>query len=347
MLLNRTPSRAEVKAALDREWYFKKKLEMDRAKLLSTIPFQKDSDVDFFQTELTHKETEAIIHVPEDTTSRKMWTVVNIGRGAQVIEYRELLRSGRAEFTAYGDDNVPRASVSRAQNFSPVRKAKIYYGWELEDIETSDFAGFSLQGESNIAAKNAMEYRFNNTAWFGAVAQGLPGYFTWASGGFLNTVTPVAGISSGADNTWATKLAEEIWNDVIRLKLASGMATGGQIKSNVLGVGTEGFGLLQYTHFNNLGTGETIMDRIISKKVFERVEECPELNTVTVAGLVTAKNCAIAYSDRKDVFKLHHPLEFTTLPMQIKGFSSRIYCHGNTAGLFCYQKFGGSYLLDI
>jgi hypothetical protein len=341
------PSPAEVKAALERKWYFNKKLQMDRALLLATIPFQKDSDIDYFQGELTYREKQAIIHIPEDMTSRKMWQVVNVGRGFQTIEYRELLRTGRAEFTSYGDDNVPRANVSSAQNFSPIRKAKIFYGWELEDIETQDFSTFSLQGESNIAAKNAMEYRFNNTAYFGATSKGLPGYFTWATGGYLNAVPQVAGLSAGADYTWATKLPEEILNDVIRLKLASGIATNSAIKSNVLGVGTEGYGLLQYSFFNGMGTGESVMDRIKSKGIFERIEECPELNNVTVAGLVTAKNVAIAYSDRPDVFKLHHPLEFTTLPLQIKGFSSRIYCHGNTAGLFLYQKYGGSYLLDI
>jgi hypothetical protein len=342
------PSQSQVAQALTREKYFKKKLMMDRALLLATVPFQQDADVTYFQKELTAIETEAIVHQPVDTTSRKMWTVVNIGKGPQAIEYRELLRAGQADFTGYGDtDSIPRANVSRTNSFSPIRKAKIWYGWELEDVEAMDFANFALERESSIAAKEGMEYTFNKTAWFGNVARGLPGFFTWAAGGYLNAITPVAGASAGADNTWATKLPEEILNDVIRLQMASGVATNSRIKSNVLGVGTEGYGLLQYTYFNGLGTGESVMDRIISKKIFDRVEECPELNNITVPGLATNVNAAIAYSDRKDVFKLHHPLEFTTLPLQVEGFSYKVYCHGNTAGLFLYQKFGGSYLLDI
>ena len=343
-----TPSNDEVKQALAREQYFRKKLQMDKAVLLSTIPFQRDSDIKYFQQELTAVETEAIIHTPQDTTSRKMWTVVNIGKGPQTIEYRELLRAGQADFTAYGDTStIPRANVSRDNTFSPIRKAKIWYGWELEDVEAMDFANFSLDRESSLAAKDGMEYRFNNTAWFGNKAKGLPGYFSWATDGMLNAITPVAGAGAGANNTWGTKSPEEILNDVIRLQMASSIATGSKIKTNVLGVGTEGYGLLNYTYFNGMGTGESVMDRIMSKKIFDRVEECPELNNVTVAGLVTAQNVAIAYSDRKDVFKLHHPLEFTTLPLQVEGFSYKVYCHGNTAGLFCYQKHGGSFLLNI
>lgn len=347
-------TQAQVRLALEREAYFKKKLLMDRAKLIASVPFVKDADISAFQLELTAVETDIITHFPQDTTSRKMFKVFNIGKGPQSIGYRELLRTGQAQFTGYGDQDVPRANVSRAETFHPIRKGKIQYGWELEDVEAMDFTGFSLSREDGFAAKDGMEYLFNNTAYFGDTTKGLSGFFSYAttsnpSGAIaLNVVTPVAGLSVGADNTWATKLPEEILNDVINLKLASGIATKGKIKSNVLGVGVEQYGLLQYSYFNGMGTGESVMDRIMKKGIFDRVEECPELNGVTISSLgITNKNIAIAISDRTDVFKLQHPLEFTPLPLQISGFSFKVFCHGNTAGLMMYQKYGGTYLNDI
>ena len=64
-----------IRLALEREAYFKKKLMMDRAKLIASVPFVKDADISAFQMELTAVETDVIVHTPVDTTSRNLWKV--------------------------------------------------------------------------------------------------------------------------------------------------------------------------------------------------------------------------------------------------------------------------------
>lgn len=337
---------------LTREKYLEKKLILDRQTILNsglTIGDNQkvtDNNTFFLQKELTAVEAQMIEHFPTDTTHRKMWKVVNLGPGLKSIDYHEIMRTGRSEYVAYGETDIPSATAKRNAVPNPVRKSKIKYSFEIEDVDYMKRSGQRLDDQDAKAAKEGNEYTLNNTAWFGRSDLGLKGYFSHAVDGNLAVVSPVSGASSGADNTWATKLPEEILDDVKRLKVAGRTNTSGAIDYNVLGVGTEGYSLLQFTYFNTV-TGETVLDRILNKKIFDRVEMCSELDTVTVSGLVTAQNVAVAFSDRTDVFKRHIPVELVAIPIQVQGFTLTVYLHSDDAGLFLYRKYGGAYLLDI
>jgi hypothetical protein len=188
---------------------------------------------------------------------------------------------------------------------------------------------------------------------------GLPGFFSYATANnpsgaaALNVITPTNG--AAGTQPWSTKIAEEILDDVKKLKIAADVATDSAIDTNVLGVGTEQYNLLRFTYFNDTQTGETLLDRIVRKGIFDRVEKCPELNYInadftqakTAAEKAASTSMAIAFSDRRDVFVRHIPLELTSIPLQIQGFTHTVYYHCDDAGLLMYQKYGGTYLDNV
>lgn len=352
---------------MNREEYYKLKLKMDQAYIqkkvmpnlaLSAVgnrrfnmdSFLKDANESFFlQRELTLLEAKAIEWFPTDMTSRKLFTVENVGSGISSINYAEIIRSGRAVFSGEKDTAIPNANARRTETPSPVRKGKIKYTITLEEMEAAMFSGQSIDTQKALAAKEGVEYLLNQTAWFGDKANGLKGFFTHMESQYLEAISPTNGTSG--QPYWAQKTAAEIWADLVKLKKSSDVNTNGQIVSNVLAVGVESYNILAFTTFTDtIYQGRSILERIQQTGIFDRVEKCPELTSVTNAKLptpITSKSVAVAYSDRPDVFKLHHPLEFTTLPMEIEGFDTVVYCHANTAGLFMYRKYGGAFLINV
>jgi len=345
---------------MDRKQYFEMKLDMDSQLLRErTLPklqammassnmgFRRDADTNgfFLSRELTALEKTAIEYMPPEFTARKLWTVENLGAGLKSVNYAEILRSGKAKFLSDGETEVPNASATRSETPSPVRKGKILYSITLEEMEAMARSGVPLDSQKALAAKEGVEALLNDSVWFGDKARGIKGFFSWAKDGMLNVITP-ASVGVGSTNTWSTKTAEQIWDDLVNLAVASENATNDTIRSNVLAVSGSNYNLLMYKKFTDT-TGQTLMARIKETGMFDRIERCPELKSVTHAGLVSNKGVAIAFSDRPDCFKIHHPLEFTTLPLEVEGFEHKVYCHADTAGLLQYRKHAGSYLLDV
>jgi hypothetical protein len=223
-------------------------------------------------------------------------------------------------------------------------------------------SGFNLDMEDAKAAKEGNEYTLNSTAFFGNKPVGLKGYFSYATDNKLAVITPVAGAGVSADNTWTTKTAEEILEDCTKLKRAGREETKGQVDYNVLAVGIKAYGELESKCFTVGGqmTSESVLDRLLKKRMFERVEMCSELDKTRndiydtlakdskeVNTLLNNKNVAIAFSDRTDVFKKHTPLELTSIPIQVVGLTYTVHMYSDDAGLFMYRKYGGAYLLDV
>ncbi len=348
---------------MNREQYYKLKLAMDSKTIAEKLvpalqlslassnrfdnrKFAQDNNEGFFlQRELTLLETRAIEYMPSDMTSRKLFKVENVGSGIASINYAEILRSGRAAFSGEKNQVIPNATAKRTETPSPVRKGKIKYTISLEEMEAVMFSGVSLDSQKVKAAKEGTEWLLNNTVWFGDKDNGLKGLFSWIKDGYLEAIPVVNGTAGTPE--WSTKTAAEIWADLIKLKKSSDIKTVGQIESNVLGCGVTNYNLLKFTTFTDtVYQGKSIYERILQSGMFDRIEKCPELENVTVTGVCTNKSVVVAFSDRDDVFKIHHPMEFTTLPLEIEGFDSTVYCHANTAGLFMYRKWGGSYLLN-
>lgn len=346
---------------MDRKEYFKRKMFADSITIQNYHPMFTDNDTAFLQNELTAVEAEMIEYFPVDTSHRKLWQVVNLGPGLKSIEYHELLRSGQSKYGAQGETEIPNASVKRMSIQLPVRKAKIKYSFEIEDVGYMERSGFNLEAQDALAAKEGNEYTFNGTAFFGKSKAGLKGYFSHATESNLSVITPVAGAGVGADTTWETKTADEIYDDCMKLKRAGREDTKGQVDNNVLAVGIKNYGHLESKRFKlgSVLTSETVLNRLLTNKIFDRVEMCPELDSnrsdvykdleadePTVSALIKNKNVAIAFSDRKDVFKRHIPLELTPIPLQIHGFTHTVYLHADDSGLLLYRKYGGAYLLN-
>jgi hypothetical protein len=346
---------------MDRRGYFAIKTDMDLKTItektlpqvqallaMSNVGFKRDADTNgfFLNRELTLLEAKAIEYTPPEFSSRKLWTVENAGAGLKSINYAEILRSGRAKFLTDGETEVPNASATRGETPTPVRKGKIKYVITLEEMEAMARSGAALDTQKALAAKEGTEALLNDTVWFGDKLRGLKGFFAWAKDGMLNAITPVNG--AAGTKPWSTKTAQEIWDDLVNLAVASETATNDTIRSNVLAVSGTNYNLLMYKKFTDLQGSGTLIQRIKETGMFDRVERCPELLSVTHAGVVSAKGVGIAFSDRSDCFKIQHPLEFTTLPISIEsGFEHVVYCHADTAGLMQYRKYAGSYLTDV
>ena len=347
---------------LNRKQYFETKTKLDSEFIRSSVTpkvlaslalsqpyFKMDADgVSFhLQRELTLLEAQAIEHISSEMTSRKLFTVENVGAGIQSINYAEILRTGEMAFSGEFDGQIPSANASRKETPAPVRKGKIKYTISLEEMEAMMYSNAPLDSQKALAAKEGTESKLNKTVWFGNKENGLKGLFNYLQDEKLVKVT-----SAVAGSIWSAKTADEIWADIVLLKKASEENTDGQIETDTLAVSIANYNILNLTNFevNGILSSESILDRILKRGLFTKVIKCPELKdpyaSFRLTGLTSGKSVAIAFSSRRDVFKIHHPLEFTTQPIEKDGMDYVVYCHANTAGLFLYRKYGGAFLIN-
>lgn len=130
--------------------------------------------------------------------------------GATSITYRQYDAVGMAKLiSAYADD-LPRADVTGKEFNSPIRGIGIAYGYSLQDIRSSAFAGTGLSERKMRSAQRAHEEKINQLAWAGDAVSGLPGFISNAN---IPAYT-VAADGTGSSKTFVSKTADQIIRDV-------------------------------------------------------------------------------------------------------------------------------------
>ena len=165
----------------------------------------------FFQRQLEHIKSKSYDVRYADLKARELFPVSNEGgAGITSITYRTYDQVGAAKIiNAYADD-LPRADVKGKETSIPVRSVGISYGYDLDEIQSSQMVGASLDQRRANAARRAVEQVVNDVAFYGDTTSGLPGLFS-------NPNIPTgAVVASGTGSTtqWANKTPDQILFDV-------------------------------------------------------------------------------------------------------------------------------------
>lgn len=321
-----------------------KQITLDGAISRALGDMQLDADgAFFFQRQLEFIKAKSYDVQYAELKARQLFPVSNEGgSGITSITYRTYDTSGAAKIiNAYAED-LPRADVAGKETIIPVRSIGISYGYNLDEIQSSQLTGAALDQRRANAARRAVEQTTNDIAFFGDSSSGLPGLFD-------NPNIPTgAVVNPGAGTQWVNKTPDEILFD-INDAFADIFETTKMVESgNTLLLPPNQWSYIMATpRASNSDT--TIAQYIAQNSPFLNsiddiiaVNECAAVNNP-----VLSADAMVVYDRNPDKLQLEIPVELEMLPVQQKNLEFVVPGRSRVGGLNIYYPLSLNILTGI
>lgn len=286
----------------------------------------------FFQRQLEYIKARSYDVQYAELKARQLFPVSSeAGPGVTTITYRTYDQAGAAKIiNAYADD-LPRADVAGKETTIPVRSVGISYGYNLDEIQSSQLTGVGLDQRRANAARRSVEQVINDVAFYGDATSGLPGFFS-------NPNIPTgAVVDPGAGTAWSTKTPDEILFDINDLFADIFETTKMVERGNTLLLPPSQWSYIMSTP-RSANSDTTIAQYVAMNS--------PYLNSI--ADIIPVNECAadnnpllstdamVAYDRSPDKLQLEIPVELEMLPVQQKNLEFVVPGRSRLGGLNVY-----------
>ena len=286
----------------------------------------------FFQRQLEHIKAKSYDVRYAELKARQLFPVSNeAGPGVTTITYRTYDQAGAAKIiNAYADD-LPRADVAGKETTIPVRSVGISYGYNLDEIQSSQLTGAALDQRRANAARKSVEQVVNDVAFFGDATSGMGGLFD-------NPNIPTgAVVNPGAGTEWVNKTADEILFDINDL-FADIFETTKMVESgNTLLLPPAQWSYIMSTP--RASNSDTTIGQYVAMNspYLNSVEDIIPVNECNAANNpLLGTDAMVAYDRNPDKLQLEIPVELEMLPVQQKNLEFVIPGRSRLAGLNIY-----------
>ena len=258
--------------------------------------------------------------------------------GAETFVWYNFDARGMAEFkTAYANHEIPEVTVRGAENTGKVRKMRLKYGWDIDDVAKGKKTGRSLSSMKAKEARRGHDERLHYTALWGRDDLDLDGLIN-----HRNVVVLSATSSGAATNPtwWANKTLKQITDDVALV--VDGVA---EKTYMTLAINKVAIAHTQYNIIKNrkISDGDSSSRSILTylQETFKGVEFFPmvELRRSLSNGNLS-DNCLFGYMFDPDAATLVRPEKYRTLPVQRDGYRFVVFTQSSTGGVKMIQPLG-------
>jgi hypothetical protein len=267
-----------------------------------------------------YRELDARQHIPLST---------NVNPGAMSWAYDSFDKRGHADFLGANADMMPRADVMKQRTTLPIRTVVTAYGWTLEEIEASRFAGTELDRRKAEAARRSVAEKEHSVLLSGDVPRQIPGFLT-------NPVTPRVTIPNGS---WLTQTnADNILADMNAVVDSIWIGSNKVHKPNTVLLPLPQYRKIQTLRIAN--TGLSVIEYFMRTNGFI-MEVLPliELSTAGVSGNATM----LAYEKSPANLSGIVPLAFQQLDPQLRGFEVVVPCREKIGGTCWFYPLSGAF----
>ena len=308
-------------------------LAMDAGVLMAMNTGFVDADgAFFFQRQLEHIKAKSYDVRYANLKARSLFPVSNEGgHGITTITYRTYDQSGSAKIiNAYADD-LPRADVAGKETIIPVRSVGTSYGYNIDEIQSSQLTGAGLDQRRANAASRSVEQTVNDVAFYGDDDSGLPGLFNNPNIPTGNVVDP------GAGSEWVNKQPDEILFDINDI-FADVFETTMMVESaNTLLLPPAQWSYIMSTPRSEMSETTIGMYIVQNSPYLNSLEDIIPLNECSAAHNPTLTEDAMVVYDRDpDKLQLEIPVELEMLPVQQKNLEFIVPGRARLAGLNIY-----------
>lgn len=286
----------------------------------------------FFQRQLELIKARSYDVRYAELKARTLFPVSNEGgAGITSITYRTYDQSGAAKIiNAYADD-LPRADVAGKETTIPVRSVGISYGYNLDEIQSSQMTGAALDQRRANAARRSNEQVVNDVAFYGDAQSGLPGLFS-------NPNIPTgAVVNPGSGTQWVNKTPDQILFDVNDLFTDIFETTKMVEQGNTLLLPPNQWSYIMSTPRSS-NSDTTIAQYLVQNSPYLSsledlipVNECDSTNNPLLSA-----DAMVAYDRSPDKLQLEIPVELEMLPVQQKNLEFVVPGRSRLGGLNIY-----------
>lgn len=286
----------------------------------------------FFQRQLEHIKARSYDVLYANLKARTLFPVSNeAGPGVTTITYRTYDIAGAAKIiNAYADD-LPRADVAGKETTIPVRSVGTSYGYNLDEIQSSQLTGLGLDQRRANASRRTIEQVVNDVAFFGDATSGMPGLFD-------NPNIPTgAVVNPGSGTEWVNKTPDEILFDVNDLFADIFETTKMVEQGNTLLLPPNQWSFISSTA-RSANSDTTILQYLVNNSPYLTsaddiipVNECAAANNPLLS-----TDGMVAYDRSPEKLELEIPVELEYLPVQMKNLEFVIPGRNRLAGLNIY-----------
>lgn len=286
----------------------------------------------FFQRQLEHIKSRSYDVQYAALQARSLFPVSNEGgMGVTTITYRTYDQAGVARIiNAYADD-LPRADVAGKETTIPVRSVGTSYGYNLDEIQSSQLTGTGLDQRRANASRRSVEQVVNDVAFFGDAKSGMPGLFDNANIPTGNVVDP------GGGTEWVNKTPDQILFDINDLFADIFETTKMVERPNTLLLPPSQWSYIASTP-RSANSDTTILQYVVQNSPYINseadiipVNECAAANNPLLAS-----DAMVAYDRDPDKLQLEIPVELEYLPIQQKNLEFIVPGRARLAGLNIY-----------
>jgi hypothetical protein len=293
----------------------------------------------FFARELDFIKSETYdVLYPEFTAIKLFPFSSEVDPGAQTITFYAYDKSGFAKIIQNYATDLPRADVKGTPQTARIYGIGDSFGYSVDEMRASRFAGKSLDVRKGESARYAIERELNRIAWSGDEATGLVGVLSVSNNVPLFTLPQNA---AGTSTKWVDKTPMEVLNDINAIIAYTATLTKSVERPDTLVLPTDAFLYLANTPMIvNTGTGavSTIMKWVLDNSPrLKEIVEAPELNADSgITPYAPAQGVGFMFKKDAKKFTIENPLPFFQHPVQPKGLEFEIPCEAKTAGALIY-----------
>lgn len=290
----------------------------------------------FYARELDQIKTKTYDRLYPDFNALKLFPVSSeADPGAETITFYSYDRSGMAKIIHNYSTDLPRVDTMGIPTTAKIKSLGDSYGYSVQEMRASRFAGKSLDARRGAAARDAIDRLTNKIAWAGDEATGLIGVLSPTNDVPVYTLPLNAG---GTSTKFVDKTPQEILNDINAMQAYTAVLTKSVEKPDTLALPTDA-----YLHLANtplvIGGGSTgsILKWVLDNSPrLKGIVEVPELNADSGITPYPGQGVAFMFSKDPDKFTIENPMPFYQHPVQPKSLEFEVPCEARTAGCIIY-----------
>ena len=303
--------------------------------LVQTQGLRFDSAEDasvFFARELDYIKSKSYDRVYPDFNALTNFPVTHeVPEGAETMTYYSYDKVGMAKIISSYASDLPRADVDGKPSTAHIRSVGDSYGYSVQEMRASRFAGKSLDTRRAEAARYSIDRLMNKIAWAGDKEHNLMGMLSDDNNIPLYTLST----TSGNKTAWADKTASEILNDINGMFRFQARLTQDVERADTLALPASVYIDISTRQIPN--TGYTVRKFLMENAPYlKNIVSCAELEAGNTDMNPYGQNTALLYTNSKEKFSLEIPMAFYQYPLQNRNLEIIIPCEARVAGIILY-----------
>lgn len=303
--------------------------------LVETQGLRFDSAEDasvFFARELDYIKSKSYDKIYPDFNALTHFPVTHeVPEGAETMTYYAYDKVGMAKIISSYASDLPRADVDGKPSTAHIRSIGDSYGYSVQEMRASRFAGKSLDTRRAEAARYSIDRLMNKIAWAGDKEHNLMGMLSDDNNIPLYTLST----TSGNKTAWADKTASEILNDINGMFQFQARLTQDVERADTLALPASVYIDISTRQIPN--TGYTVRKFLMENAPYlKNIVSCAELEAGNTDMNPYGQNTALLYTNSKDKFSLEIPMAFYQYPLQNRNLEIIIPCEARVAGIILY-----------